>query len=748
MTFVSLGFLFAAAAGAIPVVLHMINRQKAKEMPFSTLRFLRLSVQRTRRKRRIHDLLLMLLRMAALVLLAVGLAEPTITNLSSFWGGGTSAVAIVLDNSASMGQIDEGVPRFETARAAAHQIMDQLAPGDQVALMLSGGPEFPEEGHLHRAHEKVLQLLDQTAVSYERADLAMKVRDARKLLDASAAQNKQIYVLTDLQALSWEGLAGDSLAAPSGPGGAASAGGADPASENPVIFVDCHRAPKPNVAISGLDLAAAVPVAGVTVQATVELLNASEAPQQRNLELHLDGARQAGSPLLKIPPRGRLKHVFQFQFERGGLHRGEVRLIGDDGSIFDNRRFFTIQVNQAIPVAIVKPRRHEITYLEDSFYVERALAPGRSGGWAIRTTILTADELISEPLGNYTAIFCVNLPAPEADAAGRLADYAARGGNLFWFSGDNVDPEAYNRMNDTSGGRLLPCALNEVRSPEPETDRDSWHIGFLDKTHPALGDLTEPAALYQSVLVYKHVRMDAKGSPEARVMARLDDGEPLLVQRGVQQGTTTMLGTSAHVGWTNLPVRPLFLPLLARLTFELAGGERTRHQALAGSPLILPLEDQLGPSGVEVLPPSGATIRLSTEDDEGNPRATFTYADTHEVGIYQLRLLEAVRPRQIAYSVNVDPDEANPSKITPEELETRFAGTPLVFAGDPHDLSSTFTKLKEGESLWEIFLAVVLLLLVFETFLANRLSPKKEDDQFQNVAPGMRRLAKKGRGAA
>ncbi|MDI9444108.1 MAG: BatA domain-containing protein, partial [Planctomycetota bacterium] len=79
MTFVSAAFLFAALAGAIPVVLHMINRQQAKNLPFSTLRFLRISAEKTRRRKRIHDLLLMLLRVAVLILLAFGLAEPTLT---------------------------------------------------------------------------------------------------------------------------------------------------------------------------------------------------------------------------------------------------------------------------------------------------------------------------------------------------------------------------------------------------------------------------------------------------------------------------------------------------------------------------------------------------------------------------------------------------------------------------------------------------------------------------------------------
>ena len=111
----------------------------------------------------------------------------------------------------------------------------------------------------------------------------------------------------------------------------------------------------------------------------------------------------------------------------------------------------------------------------------------------------------------------------------------AGGGRVVWICGDNVEPEAYNAMNEQAGGRLLPAALVDVRMPSPQDNRDSWHVGFLDKKHPALRRLVEPASLYESVLVYKHVRM-AAGDGGAWVLARLDDGEPLLVQRNVGQG--------------------------------------------------------------------------------------------------------------------------------------------------------------------------------------------------------------------
>ena len=569
MTFVSAAFLFAAAAGAIPVVLHMINRQQAKKLPFSTLRFLRISAEKTRRRKRIHDVFLMLLRVAVLVLIAIGLSEPTMTTLGSFWGSGASAVAIIIDNSASMGLIDEGRPRFETAREATRQIMHELADGDQIAVMLTGGPEFAEQGRLQRSQGKLLQMLDQVDVSYERADLALKIQEAEALLDQTDAQHKQIFILTDMQEVSWEGL--EDATSSHQPEAQARTADSTEADEIPIILVDCHRNPKPNVAISGLELNAVVPVAGLPIGASVELLNTSTIPQKRLVELLVDGAKQATSPELETPPEGRIKHDFQFVFKRGGMHRGEVRLVGNDGSRYDDQRYFSMEVDQGIPVAIVKSQRHEISYLEDTFYLEQALAPARSGSWAIRTTTLTSDELRSEPLSNYKVVFCVNLEAPDADTAQRLRSYVTGGGNLFWIAGDNVDPNAYNSMNEGAGGQLLPAPLVDVRLPSPTEDRDSWHIASLDKEHAAMGQLIQPASLYQSVLIYEHLRMDTANAAGARVLARLDDGEALLAQARVEQGTVTMLATSAHVGWSNLPVRPIFLPMLARLTFDLAG---------------------------------------------------------------------------------------------------------------------------------------------------------------------------------
>ena len=764
-------FFLAALAAAIPVILHMISRQRAKHLPFSTLRFLRVSVEKTRRRRRIQDLLLMLLRAAALVLIAMGLSEIKVTQLSALLGrGAASAVAIVLDNSASMAVADKGRPRFETARGAVDQILRELGPDDQAALFLTGGPPFAEQGQLDSSRDALLRMFNQCSVSNERADLALRIQEARKTLAASGAPNKVIYVITDVPKHGWEGLgekaeSGERKADQSSPATRHSPPATNPplsdsgsplsAFRFPVVIVDCAREPEPNVAIQNVELETAVPVAGLPVKATVDVFNAGPGTQQRLVELYVDDQKKATSPVLTIQPEGKKAHAFQFSFDRGGLHRCEARLVGQDGSSLDDRWFFSMEVDQGIPVAIVTPQRHEIPYLDDSFYVQQALMPARSGNWAIRGTVLAAKDLAAEKLQNYAVVYCVNLPAPEAEVAERLRQYVEGGGHVFWICGENVQPDAYNAMNQNAQGRLLPAPLLEVRTAKAAEGRDSWHIRYLDEKHRALAPLVKPEPLYQSALIYKYVRVDAKAAAAsgASVLARLDEagpdkaGEPLLAQRKIGRGSVTMLGTSAHVGWTNLPLKTIFLPLLVRMTFELAGAEQAQRTTLAGSPLVLPLDDEKNPLSVAVVPPSGTLYELKTTGEPGHRGQVLRYNDTYDVGFYTMRPLVGTGAKQVAFAVNVDPEEANPAKADPEELKERFAPTDVVFADNPEDLSNTFKMLHEGTNLWDYFLWAVLVVLVFETFVSNWLSPKPAEEQLQGVPPGMRRMAMKGHAA-
>ena len=327
MSFAAPLFLLAALAGAIPVLLHMINRRQTTVVPFSTLRFLRQSARRTRRRKRIHDLLLLLLRVAALMLVAIALARPTIHHVSGLLGlGSARAVVLIMDNSASMATKDEAGSRWEAALAVSEQLLDCLSEQDSVALLFSSGPARPKGNRLHQNHEVVHQALAASRVRYERADLGGQLQAARELLQAAETPNKEIYIMTDMQAVSWEALEADAefdqksdLSGKPSP--------RDTPDDLPVVVVNVHGRPLPNVSLGPIELHSAAPITGAPVRATITVQGDSKVAQQNHVELYLGGQKQAISSTLAIDAGETTVQTFRFSPDKSGVLRGEFRLL-------------------------------------------------------------------------------------------------------------------------------------------------------------------------------------------------------------------------------------------------------------------------------------------------------------------------------------------------------------------------------------------------------------------------------------
>lgn len=461
------------------------------------------------------------------------------------------------------------------------------------------------------------------------------------------------------------------------------------------------------------------------MKAAVEVFNASPIAAQRVVELYLDGKKVATSPELNLDAESPTLTELIFTLDRGGVHQGEIRLVGEDGARFDDRWFFTVEIESSINVAIVVPEKHEIAYLDDSFYLERALQPVSGQTWSIKTTTLTLEQLASEPLSGFRVVYLVNLPAIEPRVAEKLVDFLESGGKIIWIAGENTDCDRLNTIHADLGGRLLPSSLDGVVSANPAEGRDSWRVNWIDVQHPALTGFEQPASLYQSILVYRYIRADATQEPGVNVLIRLEGGDPLLVERQIGAGRVLFLLTSAHVGWTNFPLRPIFSPLFSRLTFTLAAGESAKQASLfAGQPVVIPFTGQLPPGVIEVVPSDGSLLRITLDE---NQKREFRYENTHQTGFYQFRILAGAAPTQKTYAVNFDPDEISLEKIDRKLLEEYYTGIPVLFADNPEDLSGTFQMLRQGRSLAEFFLVLVLLGLVFETFISNWFSPGGEE---------------------
>src|SRR4051794_8233677 len=134
--------LWGAVAGAIPVVIHYLFRSRYRSVPFPALHFLLRAVEESRRRLKFLEMLLMALRIALLVLIAVAFARPT---SGAVGAGGPVDAVLVLDTSLSMDAHEAGRSRWQRARAAAQSVLDQL-PAHSTAQIIAASDRVDAQG--------------------------------------------------------------------------------------------------------------------------------------------------------------------------------------------------------------------------------------------------------------------------------------------------------------------------------------------------------------------------------------------------------------------------------------------------------------------------------------------------------------------------------------------------------------------------------------------------------------------------
>ena len=207
MSFLNPFLLFGIGAVAAPILIHLMMKRQLKRVVWAAMRFLQASVQRNEQRMRIENLLLLLLRCALLILLALALARPALHTLGlgvlAQPGAGSETAVIAIDNSYSMSQTDGVASRFDNARKAAEEIVDALPQGSSAAVLLVSDVVQPLIPEPTRDLPLVRKVIRDAALSSRGTDLQPAFQHALELLKSRAGNRKAIYLLTDGQAAGW-----------------------------------------------------------------------------------------------------------------------------------------------------------------------------------------------------------------------------------------------------------------------------------------------------------------------------------------------------------------------------------------------------------------------------------------------------------------------------------------------------------------------------------------------------------------
>jgi hypothetical protein len=546
---IHLGFLAAGAAVAVPVLIHLLLRPRARRVEIGSLRFLQLAVRESRRRRKVRRWLLLLLRAAAVLLLALLFARPYLRARAD---GGEREVVLLIDRSASMAAVQSGRPLFALARRAAEKVLRDLPEGTatHVASFDAGGVYAVPEGKL-----------DALAAGFSGTDYAQALGWARDKVLLSSRRERLVYLFTDLQRC---GLAGKSFE------------GWPP--DVPVEVVGVGTPLAANLAVESAEVSQTALRPNTPVVVTAGVLNAGPLPATEvpvRLTLEGPGGKWQQVQTVSVGPASRSTARFSLPVEKAGLYTGFIEITTEDPFPPDNRRWLAFEARLPDWLLLVDGAPGSTVFANETYYLEAALRLRLSDKDSPRTPYeperLAWEEGAKLPeLGAYRAVVLCNVAGlGEADVA-RLRAFVSGGGALLVFTGPNVKAEGYEPL---SRAGLLPAKVEGVAGPD-EFRWDRW-----EKEHPILRLLSDPQHGDLRRITF-HQITKLSPAPGARVLAAAQTGEPLLIEGRLDQGTTLLMASTASRTWTDWPKTRLYLPLVhqiaAYLTERLPDNQRVQ----------------------------------------------------------------------------------------------------------------------------------------------------------------------------
>lgn len=712
-----LALLFGLVA-AVPLVLHLYQQRKRAVLEFSSNQFFTESVVRSQRRLRLRRWVLLLLRMAACLLLAMALAQPIL----SFLGAGTRAagsrdLVILLDDSLSMTARGPQRPTigFARARRLATQTLGTLTAGDRAAIVTFTGRTLGRTtaagGELTDDITSLRQQLESLQPTLAAGNAHRALRAAAELFEGAEQRARLLVVLTDGQAADWRNAPWPQPDHPV----AATLGTVSPPSSS-------------NLLVDQATLSSTSTIVGQPNLLRVRLVNLE--PQTRSVTavLTIDDTEVARRPV-ELTGQSPEDIAFPFTLDTPGEHRWRFDLVGFDELAADNTMYGVAHVSRRLPVLIVAGPPAADGQWSSARYLAAALLSVSTDEQSIQPDIVSAADLPGVRLDAYRAVVLANVPSLPDTQTERLEQFVSAGGGLAVVLGDQIDRSYYNLMlagPTRPRGGLLPC---EIRGIVTGASQDQpMHILQAQTDHPILerfsGSLRSALG---SVSIY---RAHGVVPRDAWTVAAMDKGLPLILERAYGRGKVIVFTADLTPAWTNLPLRRLFIPLASRTMNHLAGSSRTPTPWHVGEQLVLRRGGWSYDKPLMAIKPDGKYVQASVRVVGADPVAYLPAGAVDQPGFYRVQLppdsATADGDSQPTwFAVNVWRSESTAQTLDDEAALAEAAGNWQVrrldlSTGGAEQVAAALGEGKVSRGIWDMLLWVVLVVVLVEPLIANR----------------------------
>ena len=624
MAFVNFSVLaFGSLLMGVPILLHLLMRQRPRHQVFPAIRFLHLRQISNKRQMRLRNWLLLALRLAAVGLLAALLARPSVDSaglgawlkalllavlsplvvvgLVFAWlhqrgrlllgtlammsillcggllyqsylaltAGADSSIgdahapvvaALVFDTSPRMGLQHENQTRLDAARTIAHALLKQLPTDSEVAIIDSSSAMTTFSVDLGTA----VNIVDSLEMDGREHPLHQLVARGVELVRQRDDKRKEVYVLTDLSQQAWQEANYRSVARH--------------LAEHPDLLfflLDVGVREPRNFHLEPLRLTADSLARGrpLRIESTVTSLNAGGDVVAEVFIEQPDPTRPViidGEMLLpEAPQRDRMQltvaagQTSPINFEiRGlpvGVHHGRVQISADDGLLVDNTRHFTVEVHEPWPILLATSSGAQARYVESVLSPYTSRARGEA--W-FDCHVIEADQLTDHTLSDYAVVGLIDPSPMTATHWRQLSEFVTSGGSLAMFLGRNAQPQAVSvdEFNKIVGA-LLPAKLKlQWRTAMGE----HLFISPREFSHPILAVFRGRETLipWDQSPIFRHWSFEQLNEG-ASVVTRFSNNQPAVIESVLGRGRVVTMATPVSDP-RNDPARPAwnYLPTI------------------------------------------------------------------------------------------------------------------------------------------------------------------------------------------
>jgi uncharacterized membrane protein len=670
MSFLNPLFLIGLAAVALPIIVHLVRRTRARRVEFASLMFVRQIPQRTIRRKRLHNLLLLALRSLAFLLLVLAFARPYFKNSAAAEMGGRNRASVVLLDTSFSTRYQN---RFEQIKARARAIVNEASSDEKFALA-TFGQSFEVQSRFTDDKAKILALIDAAQAGLTATSYAQALQGAEELMKEAGVNERRVVLVSDFQASGWNP--------------------ADTAfklsKDIKLVTIDVSDGATANLAVTEVSAQPVIYQQKYADKLAARVHNFGDEEKAGVRVEFLLNDHTVEKREIKIPPRESVLVEFADFNLSEGANRALITVSGDDFTLDNNFYLALRREAQGQALVIENAGRGE------SLYLRSALTTGENLPFSL--TVKTAGSVNPADLASYKVIVLNDAQGVSAALANALQQFVERGGGLIIAAGRNTES---GTINDALKA-VAPATLGDA----VQLGGDYASLSEIKTDHPVFDVFRESGRLAAArVFGYRRATPHEKSA----VLARYEDGSAALIESSFGSGKVLMFTSTLDSSWNDLPLTPIYLPLVRQMVRYL--GERdARAWHLVGQTFTAaPAKDGSLPA---VDAPSGGRLTERNQTSAGE-----LIVNAREPGFYKLRYSQAAD----FAAVDLEGRESDFTKLNVEEFVAAVTGADKQSA----QANAAQAKLTEAETeaqqrVWWPLLIAALALFVAEAILARR----------------------------